>query len=65
MGACGQQSLAFMEENTGSFTFQPSEETNKPNESRFHSLDFGYPGNWGMTSSSRKKTAAPSASVML
>lgn len=62
MGAWGQQSIAIMEENTGSFTFQPSEETNKPNEFRFHSMDFGCPGNWGMTSSSRKETAA---SVML
>ena len=54
-----------MEENTGSFTFQPSEETNRPNEFRFHPVDFGYPGNRGMTSSGRKETATRTASVVL
>lgn len=57
--------MAIMEENTGSFTFQPSEETNRPNEFRFHPTDFGYPGNRGMTSSGRKETATHMASVTL
>lgn len=64
MGAQGQWSIAITEENTGSFTFQPSEET-RPNEFRFHPADFGCPGNQGITSSSGKETATCTVSVML
>lgn len=60
-----QWNIVTVEENTGSFTFQPSEETNKPNESRFHPTDFGYPGNLSVTSASSKETVPHTAAVVL
>lgn len=65
MRAQGQWIIVTVEENTGSFTFQPSEETNRPNESRFHAVDFGYPGNLSVTSAVSKETVPHTATTVL
>lgn len=65
MGVQAQWNIVTVEENTDSFTFQPSEEINRPKESRFHPTDFGYPGNLSMTSASSKETVPHTAAAVL
>lgn len=65
MGAQGLWIIVTVEENTGSFTFQLSEETNRPNEFRFHPADFGYPGNLSVPSVSSKETVPHTATAAL